>query len=148
MEEYNINNTQVQKPRGKGFGTAGFVVSLIALVFWFIISGIAVFSAALGGGLGIAIFWLILSLLGTILSIIGMNKLGKSSGKRGLAITGLILGIVSTILTINTLIAVNKVHNTVGDKGKEFLENLADTAKLRETINNAMETIVDSLKTH
>lgn len=39
---------------------------------------------------------------------------------------------------------VKKVHDTVGDAGKEMLENLADTAKLRESLQNMIEQAVDS----
>ena len=88
-------NTQ-QVPQGKGMGVAGFVISLVALVLYLPIAA----SALLGGGYGLGIFWLIVCLLGTLLSIMGMMKLGKTGGKRGLAITGMILGLVATVLTV------------------------------------------------
>ena len=142
------NTTTAPEPQGKGLGVAGFVISLIAVLFWFIITGIAVLAAAVGGGMGLAMFWLILSLLGTGLAVMGMMKLGKTGGKKGLAITGMILGIVAIILSIMTIMSVSKMHAAVGDKGKELLETLADTAKLRETINNAVQEVTDSLKAH
>jgi hypothetical protein len=146
MEENNT--TTQQKPQGKGMGTAGFVISLVALVLWIVIAGIATAAALVGGGMGLAIFWLVFSLLGTGLSVMGMMKLGKSGGKKGLAITGMVLGIVATILSVTTVLGVKKVHSKVGDTVKDAFENLADTAKLRETMNNAMQEMADSLKVH
>ena len=142
------NNTTTTTPQGKGMGVAGFVISLVAVLFWFIVAGICTIAAAVGGGMGLAMFWLILSLLGLGLSVMGMMKLGKTGGKKGLAITGMVLGIVATILSIMTIMTVSKVKAEIGDKGKELLESLSDTAKLRESINNAMETVKDSLNAH
>ncbi len=142
------NTTTVPAPQGKGLGVAGFVISLVALVLWFIIASIATVSAMVGGGMGLAMFWLILSLLGTALSVMGMMKLGKTGGKKGLSITGMILGIVAVILSVTTVMGVSKIKATMGDAGKEMLQNLTDTAKLRESINNAVESIQDSLKAH
>jgi len=151
MEETTTTTTTITSgtpPQGKGLGVAGFVISLIALVLWIVISGIAVAAAMIGGGMGLAIFWLVLSLLGTALSVMGMMKLGKTGGKKGLAITGMILGIIATILSVTTVMGVSKVHATVGETGKDFLENLSDTAKLHESINNAIQEMNDSLNAH
>ncbi|MBK6833939.1 MAG: hypothetical protein IPG89_06560 [Bacteroidetes bacterium] len=47
----------------------------------------------------LGIFWLLMCLAGTVLSFMGMSKLGKTGGKKGLAITGIILGIIATLLS-------------------------------------------------
>ena len=147
-----MEQNTTQTPQGKGMGVAGFVISLIALVFWFIVAPICTIAAAVGGGMGLAMFWIILSLLGAGLSVMGMMKLGKTGGKKGLAITGMILGIVAVILSIMTIMGVSKIKAAGGDKlgdaFKEGMQALSDTAKLRETMNNAMESVVDSLKAH
>jgi hypothetical protein len=146
------NTTTAPAPQGKGMGVAGFVISLIALVFWFIIAGICAVSALVGGGMGLAMFWLVLSLLGAGLSVMGMMKLGKTGGKKGLAITGMILGIVAVILSIMTIMGVSETKAKVGDKFGDALKNgmeaLSDTAKLRETINNAVQQATDTLNAH
>ncbi len=146
------NTTTAPAPQGKGLGTAGFVISLVALVFWFIVAGICTVSALVGGGMGLAIFWLILSLLGAGLSVMGMMKLGKTGGKKGLAITGMILGIVATILSVMTVMGVSATKAKIGDKFgdalKEGMQNLSDTAKLRETMNNAIQQATDTLNAH
>ncbi len=143
-----MEETTTQKPEGKGLGVAGFVISLVALLLWIIVSGIALAAAVLGGGMGLSIFWLVLSIAGTGLSVMGMMKLGKTGGKKGLAITGMILGIIATILSVTTLMGVSKVHSTVGDAGKEMFQNLADTAKMHEAIDNMMQEVTDSLSAH
>lgn len=114
-----------QTPQGKGMGVAGFVISLVALVFYFIVSPIVLLQAALGGGYGLGIFWLLLALAGTGLSVMGMMKLGKTGGKRGLAITGMILGIIATILTVLLVIGIGsaqKAGDEFGDQFKEAME--------------------------
>jgi hypothetical protein len=146
MEENN--GSAAKTNAGKGLNVAGFVIALVALVLWIIIAGIATASAVLGGGMGIAIFWLIVSLLGTGLSVMGMMAAGKGNGKKGLGIAGMVIGLVATILSFTTVLGVKKVHDTVGDAGKEMFENLADTAKLRESLENMIEQAVDSTQAH
>jgi hypothetical protein len=142
MEENT--NSAVKTSAGKGLNVAGFVIALVALVLWIVIAGIATASAMLGGGMGIAIFWLIISLLGTGLSVMGMMAANKGNGKKGLGIAGMVLGIVATILSFTTVLGVKKVHATVGDAGKELFENLADTAKLRESLQNMIDEAASS----
>jgi hypothetical protein len=139
MEETN-NTASGQTPQGKGMGVAGFVISLVALVLFWIVSPMALFSAIAGGGMGIAGFWLVLSILGTLLSVMGMMKLGKTGGKKGLATTGMILGIIAVLLSAWLIMGVNKVHKEAGDVGKELLE------KMGEGMKEGMEQALDSLK--
>lgn len=138
MEETNTNAPQT--PQGKGMGVAGFVISLVALVLFWIISPMALFSAALGGGMGLAGFWLVFSILGTLLSVLGMNKLGKTGGKKGLAMTGMILGIISVLLSIWLIMGVMKVQKEMGDTGKEFMNTLEQGMK------EGIQQAVDSMK--
>lgn len=67
-----------EKEKTNGFGIAGFVVSLVSL--W------------LGS------FYCIASIVGLVLSIIGMSK-SKVCGKcNGLAVAGLVIGIISLVI--------------------------------------------------
>ncbi len=109
-----------QTPQGKGMGTAGFVISLVALVLYFPVAIAVTASAILGGGYGLGIFWAIVSLLGTIFSIMGMMKLGKTGGKRGLAIAGLVLGIVASLLSIKLVMGISAIHDAGGEFGDKF----------------------------
>lgn len=94
-----MEETTTQKPQGKGMAVAGFVIALVALVFYVFVATAVTFAAALGGGYGLGIFWLVLSLAGTGLCVMGMMKLGKTGGKKGLAIAGMIIGIIAVVLT-------------------------------------------------
>ncbi len=146
MEE----TTQTQKPEGKGMAVAGFVISLVGLVFYFIIAGIVAVSALVGGGYGLGIFWLILCLAGTGLSVMGMMKLGKTGGKKGLAVAGMIIGIIAVIMTAMLVMGIGKMQTAggaFGDELKKGIENL-DTAKLRQEMEAAMQNVTDSLEVH
>lgn len=67
-----------KKEKANGFGIAGFVVSLVSL--W------------LGS------YYCIASIVGLVLSIIGMSK-SKVCGKcNGLAVAGLVIGIISLVI--------------------------------------------------
>lgn len=138
MEE---TNNVSQAPQGKGMGVAGFVISLVAVVIFWIISPIALFAAIAGGGMGLSIFWLILSLTGTALSVLGMNKLGKTGGKKGLALTGMILGIVAILLSVWLVFGVKKVHAEAGDMGKQFLN------QMEQGMKEGVQQALDSLQT-
>lgn len=96
------------KPQGKGLGIAGFVISLVALIFAPIIFASVALSVGLGGGAGMGYFWIVVCLLSIALSVMGMMKLGKTGGKRGLAITGMIIGIVATLWSLMLLAGVNE----------------------------------------
>ncbi len=122
-----------QSPQGKGMGTAGFVISLVALVFYFIIAIVVAGQALFGGGYGLGIFWLVFSLLGAGLSVMGLLKLSKTGGKKGLAISGMVLGTVAVLLTVSLVLGIGKVQNA----GNEFGEQLT----------SSMENIADSLST-
>ncbi|MFL5763484.1 MAG: hypothetical protein ACJ77K_06025 [Bacteroidia bacterium] len=135
-----------QKPEGKGMGVAGFVISLVALVLYIVIAGIVAAQAVFGGGYGLAIFWLIFSLLGTLLSVMGMMKLGKTGGKKGLAITGMILGILATLLSAWLIINIGKIQQTSADFGNEFKDALEQGVnQSMDSLQNEMNKSLDSL---
>jgi hypothetical protein len=67
----------------------------------------------------------------------GMMKLGKTGGKKGLAITGMIIGIIATILSVTTVMGVSKAQQT----NSEFKE------KLGPEFQDAMKQLGDSLNT-
>ncbi len=143
MEETNVTSAP-QTPQGKGMGVAGFVISLVAVVIFWIISPMAIFAAALGGGMGLAGFWLVLSILGTVFSVLGMSKLGKTGGKKGLALTGMILGIVAILLSVWLLMGVSKVHNEIGNAGKELMNTFEQGMK--EGLQQAMDSVKQELE--
>ena len=147
MEETN-NTTPTNA--GKGMGVAGFVISLVALVIYFIVAPMAGLAAFAGGGMGLSIFWTILSVVGLVLSIMGFMKAKSGGGKKGLAIAGLVIGIVATIMSVRLVFAVKEIHATVGDAGKELIEKMGEGMKevLDSAKNTIIDAVADSLKSH
>lgn len=88
------------KPQGKGLAVTGFVLALVALVLAYPMAGIATVMVIAGGSAWLMYFWLVLSIFTVIMSAMGMSKLGKSGGKKGLAVAGLIIGIVASVWSI------------------------------------------------
>ena len=138
-----------QTPQGRGMAIAGFVIALVALVFYFIVAGIVTVQAALGGGYGLGIFWLIVSLLGTGLSVMGMMKLGKTGGKKGLAIAGMVIGIVALILTVMLVLGIDKIQEAGSQLGDEFGEKFKQemekaSQEMQENINQYIDTLSET----
>lgn len=130
-------STNSNPKAGKGLGIAGFVVALVALVLWVPMSAAAVFAAALGGGTGTAVFLLLMSLTGLVLSVVGLMKASKSGGKKGLAIAGLVIGLVATLLSISTFVGVSNA--------KTEFEKFGLGSKLEETLKEGFGRGLDSL---
>jgi hypothetical protein len=132
-----MSETQdTMKPQGKGLAVTGFVLSLVALLFGWIVYGIitanAIASAALGqeAGMGLGYFWIVLTLASVVLSIMGMMKLGKTGGKKGMGIAGMIIGIVALIWTVMMHLGVgaavdaaNANQSTLQDAFEQSLQN-------------------------
>lgn len=121
------------KPQGKGMGIAGFVISLVALIFSPIVFASVALSVGLGGGMGFGYFWIVVCLLSVALSVMGMMKLGKTGGKRGLAITGMIIGIVATIWSLLLLTGVNEAATQLEKNNIDMQE-----------LNNALDDLKDA----
>lgn len=135
-----------QAPQGKGMAVAGFVIALVALVFYFVVAGIVTVQAALGGGYGLGIFWLVVSLLGTGLSVMGMMKLGKTGGKKGLAIAGMVIGIVAVILTVMLVMGIGKIQDAGSKFGDEFGDKFKqEMEKATQDMQNDLNQSLDSL---
>ncbi|XOV68072.1 MAG: hypothetical protein ACFHU9_02645 [Fluviicola sp.] len=125
----NVNEpTQVQ---GKGMGVAGFIISLVALIFAPIMATIATATVIAGGSGWLAWFWVVVSILSVVLSAMGMMKLGKTGGKKGLAIAGLVIGIVAVIWSIMLAVGVQAI-----DSGADQLDQDVRDALERELENN------------
>jgi Na+/melibiose symporter-like transporter len=119
----NVN--EPTKVEGKGMGVAGFIISLVALIFAPIMAGIATASIAVGGSGWLAWFWVVVSILSVVLSAMGMMKLGKTGGKKGLAIAGLVVGIVAVIWSLILAFGVQAIDNGV-DQAEGDLQELRD----------------------
>lgn len=93
-------DTNSGAPQGKGLALTGFILSLVGLILSSWIAAIALVSIATGGSAWLMYFWDVLCIASVILSAMGMSKLGKTGGKKGLGIAGLIIGIVATVYAI------------------------------------------------
>lgn len=106
-----MSENQGTPVQGKQMGIAGFVLALVTLVLSSWIAAIAVASIITGGSAWLMYLWLVLAIVSVVLSGMAMSKLGKSGGKKGLAVAGLVIGIVSVIwcaiLTAGLSVAAN-----------------------------------------
>lgn len=124
--------------QGKQMGIAGFVLSLVTLIFSSWIAALAAVSIIAGGSGWLMYLWLVLAIASVVLSAMGMSKLGKTGGKKGLAIAGLVIGIVSTVWSLMLVIglsATSTVTNT--DEWQDAMDRLENTDWESE-INDAM----------
>lgn len=150
-----MENQTTTQPQGKKLAVAGFVISLIALIGYFIVAITVAAQAIFGGGYGLGIFWLLFSLAGTALCVMGIMKLGKTGGKKGLAIAGVVLGLIAITLTIMLVSGISDIQKSGaalgGDLKESFeqgLNEMTDTAKLNAELNAALNSMTDSLSTH
>lgn len=113
-------------PEGKGLAITGFVLSLVGLIFCSWIAAVALASMLLGGSPWLMYVWLVICIVSIILSVMGMNKLKKTGGKKGLGIAGMIVGIVATvyalILTLGLGAASAAGASEAGDQFRDAFE--------------------------
>jgi hypothetical protein len=114
------NTTQ---PQGKGLAVGGFVLSLVTLIGATWIAGIATLALITGGSAWLMYLWLVLSILSIVLSVMGMSKLGKSGGKKGLGIAGMIIGICATIYSIILVLGISAAASMT-NKFSDELNNI------------------------
>ena len=126
-EENNVSQPQV-----KSMGVAGFILSLVTLLFSSWIAVIATASMIAGGSPWLMYFWLALAIAGVVLSAMGMSKLGKTGGKKGLAIAGLVIGIISVIYCLMLSAGLSAAASVTDN----YMENV-------EGIQNMMDAIKD-----
>lgn len=94
----------------------GFILGLVGLVLVYpLITGMAVVAVAMGGSPWLMYLWIVICVLAVILSAMGMSKLGKTGGKKGLAVAGLVIGIVALIWTIVCMMGVAAAATLYGE---------------------------------
>jgi hypothetical protein len=130
-ENLDLNSNQ---PQGKGLAVGGFVLALVTLVLSSWIAALAVAAMMLGGSPWLMYLWLVLSIASIILSVMGMSKLGKTGGKKGLGIAGMIVGIVSTVWCIILVLGLSAASSMQSEFGSKF-ESEMDKA-MEELKNN------------
>jgi hypothetical protein len=123
MSELNVSNA----PQGKGLAVTGFVLSLVGLIFSSWIAAIAVVSIIAGGSAWLMYFWLVLCIASIVLSVMGMSKLGKTGGKKGLGVAGMVIGIVATIYSIILVLGLS-VAASAADTGSAAMQDAMEEA--------------------
>ncbi len=127
MEE---NNATTSSTKGKGLGTAGMVIGIVAIV-WAIIPIV-----------GAASWWL--ALVGLILSLVAffMAK-GGGNTKRGMMLTGIILNAVAIALAIFWIYKIASTMMGVAGELEDAMKNI-DTAAIRQSLESAIQGAGDS----
>lgn len=131
----NQNGTAVQ---GKGLAITGFVLALAGLLLNNVMFGIAVVSIGLGGSGWIMYLWLVVNIVGLILSIMGMSKLKKTGGKRGLGIAGMIIGIVGTVWAVILVLGMEAAAKLSSDF-ESRLQNELNNIDWEQELNDELE---------
>ena len=126
MEE---TTTTTNSKAGKGLGIAGLVLGILAAVVSFV--------PCLG------MYAMFPGIVGLVLSVISIIQANKAGAAKGMAIAGLVCSIVG----ISIAAWQYSKLSAVGEELKETLENL-DTAKLRQEMESAMQSVTDSLEQH
>lgn len=117
-------DTTANKPEGKGLAVTGFILSLVGLIFNNIIFGIALVTIGMGGSGWLMYLWLVLNIASIILSVMGMSKLKKTGGKRGLGIAGMVIGIVGTVWAIILVLGLSAAAKVADAAGDDFRDSL------------------------
>ena len=120
---------------GKGLGVGGFVLSLVAIVGYFIVAGIAALQAATtGGGTTTMIVWCIICALALLLSFMGYRKSRAVNMKNGIGMAGIIISAVALILSVWSIVGIREVATN------------PDVEKARQDIRNSLEEMQDEMQ--
>ncbi|MDG1146913.1 MAG: hypothetical protein P8N52_01280 [Crocinitomicaceae bacterium] len=125
----------VSQPQGKSMGVAGFILSLVTLLFSSWIAVLATASIIAGGSGWLMHFWSVLAILSVVLSAMGMSKLGKTGGKKGLAIAGLVIGIVSVIYCLMLSAGISAAAS-VSDNYSDIVGNMNESIDALNDLND------------
>jgi hypothetical protein len=133
MEE---TTTTSNSKAGRGLGIAGLVLGILAAILSFV--------PCLG------MYAIFPGIIGLILSIISIVQANKAGAAKGMAIAGLVCSIVGSGIAGWQWYTISKAVKESGinlEQLKENLENM-DTTKLRQEMEAAMQSAVDSLQQH
>jgi hypothetical protein len=126
MEE---TTTTTNSKAGKGLGIAGLVLGILAAILSFV--------PCLG------MYAIFPGIIGLVLSIISIVQANKAGAAKGMAIAGLVCSIVGSSIAVWQYMKIKDGLEQI----KEGIENM-DTAKLRQEMNEVIETMTDSLQQH
>lgn len=120
----NLDATSAAKPQGKGMAITGFVLAVVGLVLASWIAVIAAAAIVLGGSPWIMYLWLVMCIVSVVLSVVGMSKLKKTGGKRGIGIAGMVVGIVATVYALILTLGLGAAASATGDMSDQMKDAL------------------------
>ena len=115
-------------PNGKGLGTAGLIVGIVALLFSFI--------PCLG------MYAALPAVVGIILSAIAMSQASKAGAPKGMALGGLICSIVGLIIAIYWIYAAYFMMHHSTEALMEISKDLNENGGM-DSLNKALEQLKD-----
>lgn len=126
-EHLNVN-----QPQGKGLAITGFILSLVGFIFAFWIP--AAMAIALASTWPFY-FWTVLCISSIVMCAMGMSKLGKTGGKKGLAVAGLVIAIIATIVSLIISLFVGAVESNASNIQNELQNNVELQDAMRDLQN-------------
>ena len=116
---------------GQGFGVAGFVIGLIALIISFI--------PCLG------LYAFVPGIIALIFSIVALTQANRASASRGLIIAALVISSVATVIASWQFVMVHRAATGFGRFGTEMRDAFRDDFgdEIREKVRRALEDISD-----
>jgi hypothetical protein len=126
--EQNTTNTTPSPNDGKGLGTAGLVVGIIALLFSFI--------PCLG-------MWAIVpAIVGIILCSISMRHASKANAPKGMATAGLVCSIVAAAIAAYWIYVAAYVVNKSPEMMMEIQKEMKESGAM-DSLNKAIDQLKD-----
>ena len=126
MEEIKKSNA------GQGFGVAGFVLGLVALILSFI-PCLGMWAFAPGA-------------LAVIFSVVALSQASSANAAKGLIIAALIISILGTAIASWQFVTIRRAASGLGKFGTEFQETFSDDFgdELRNNIRRALKDTADT----
>lgn len=115
-------------PNGKGLGTAGLIVGIVALLFSFI--------PCLG------MYAALPALVGIVLSAIAMKQASKAGAAKGMAIGGMVCSIIGLIIAIYWIYAAYFLMNHSSEALMEISKEMNQNGAM-DSLNKALEQLKD-----
>lgn len=115
-------------PNGKGLGTAGLIVGIVALLFSFI--------PCLG------MYAALPALVGIILSAISMSQAKKAGAQKGMALGGLICSIIGLLIALYWIYAAFFLMDHASETLLEISKEMNQNGGL-DSLNKALEQLKD-----
>jgi len=123
---------------GKGLGTGGFVMSLVSIIGYFIVSLMAAASAMLSGSSSMLLIWAVISAIALLLSFMGYRKSAAVSAKKGLATAGIVISLIAVILSAYSHFTINSAMTDPS------LQKVRD--EMKDSINKGMDGVREDIQ--